>query len=395
MPEVAFNIGNERVAARLAALRALKPGDRLQVTDPPEWMSPEHVELVIQAITWTLYPGTDVGTLALTCVPGEPWLVAFAEEQDLVFSGHGIKPLVDATEMTLVTGIDDATSAALIATQDGHPLTEDFGDISAGAVAILGGPEWGTQETVGIGFITQYLLDEFSRATSHPSWGSPDVGPAWTTFSSGAAQTFCSGDTGILGTLSSSTDAGAYTSEDGDGWEVEGRFFLSAVPTGSPLLVAWRMNWEPVTGDFYQVGLTISPGGSAVLQCSKVVNGSVVSSGSTETVPFTFSTSNVAFRVSAKKGTVRVLLREADDMGEWTGWQAELETDGDPLPKGRFGVYAFRGASATNSPNVRWERMFSNSPQSVTLQRGQRSGYSDAHADGTPFALRYPWAIGP
>lgn len=392
MPELGFNLGNSRTNSLYgAALRRTRPGDRLRVLNPPAWMHPDPVELAVQQVSWTLQPGTDVATVALTCTPGEPWMVAFASPDDAAAADE-FEPHVDTADAHLVDTIDDVETTITVASFADLPFSEDPDDLAGGCLLRFGGPQGPTDETVNLTAVDPFLVDAFGRTVAS-GWGSPDTGPAWNNFASGSAGTSVGGGLGLLSTVGASSDAGVYTSANGDGWEVEGEFSLSALPTGASLLVAFRTNWDTGVGTFYQVGLTISTAGAVTMECGKVVAG-VFSATSSAVLPFTLAAlTSYSFRISAKDGRVRGLVLPTTSWSGASGWQVELSGDGAVIFPGSFGLYAFRGVGATNSPNVRFDNLQSLSPQVFTVDRGWW-GWASAHTFLTPVSLRYPWRVG-
>lgn len=403
MPELGFNLGNLRTRTLYGeALRRMRPGARVRVLNPPGWMHPDPVELVVQQVSWTLYPATDVALVSLTCTPGEPWMTGFAAPD--AGADDEYEPHLDTQLAWLCGAVDDNDTTLLVASHGDLEFTEDADDLTGGCLLRLGGLEAGrpagppavvTDETVGLISVGPHLVDTFTRTVAS-GWGTPTTGPAYTAFASGGAGSSVSSGLGILSALGANRDSGVYSGVDGDGWELEGEFSLSAVPSGAGLLVAFRMNWDPVNGNFYQVGLTIDTAGAVVMECAVVNTGIVVSNSFSDTLPFTLTAgTSYSFRVSAKHSRIRGLVLPTTQWPGASGWNAELpDFDGAYLlPTGRVGVYAFRGPGASNSPNVRFDNLRTRSPQVLTVTRG-RWGWASAHAAYTPVNVRYPWRVG-
>ena len=90
---------------------ALEIGDRIQIINPPNWLPPGPIDLLVEGYTETIaHPnGWDV---VLNCSPAGPWSVAVADD---VVLGRA----ADSGVSTLASGIDATTTSLSIATASG------------------------------------------------------------------------------------------------------------------------------------------------------------------------------------------------------------------------------------------------------------------------------------
>ncbi|GGO54082.1 hypothetical protein GCM10012286_63010 [Streptomyces lasiicapitis] len=91
---------------------AVDVGHRIAMTNPPPWLPPERVELLVEGYTETL--GVRTWELAFSCAPGGPWLVATSDHAEYATAGP-----------------DDCTLAAPL---DAHATTPE--------VITTAGPPW-------------------------------------------------------------------------------------------------------------------------------------------------------------------------------------------------------------------------------------------------------------
>ncbi|MFJ7070190.1 hypothetical protein [Streptomyces sp. NPDC101115] len=91
--------------ALIPQVMALEIGDRIQITNTPDWMPPGPVDLIVQRIEDELK--TLEWTVTLTCSPAGPWTVGVVDDDEL---GR-----VDTDGCTLGAGVDaDDTSLTLV-----------------------------------------------------------------------------------------------------------------------------------------------------------------------------------------------------------------------------------------------------------------------------------------
>lgn len=111
-PIVTVNLANAPTSIEAAA--AVDTGSRLQITNPPSWLPPDTIDLLVQGYTETLDQFT--WTLAFNCSPAGPWDVAWTGDSSTASAsrefqwtdteGSQLAEELDATE----TGVDVYTT---------------------------------------------------------------------------------------------------------------------------------------------------------------------------------------------------------------------------------------------------------------------------------------------
>lgn len=127
----------------IRSILTLDLGDRLTVTDVPEWLPPDDVDQLVQGYTETITPGNY--KLSWNCAPAAPYRVAFWVDGASRYSGSGteIAEDLDATE----TGVDVTNPA-------GVEWTHDDGDydvtIGGERMTVTGVTGTGTSQTLTV-----------------------------------------------------------------------------------------------------------------------------------------------------------------------------------------------------------------------------------------------------
>ncbi|WP_328962977.1 hypothetical protein [Streptomyces virginiae] len=107
------------------AVLALEIGDRIQIINPPTWLPPGPIDLIVEGYTETIGHPND-WDIVLNCSPAGPWTVAVAD--DLVLGR------ADTTGSTLASGVTSTGTTLSVATASG-PLwstTDEPYDIVVG-----------------------------------------------------------------------------------------------------------------------------------------------------------------------------------------------------------------------------------------------------------------------
>jgi len=155
---------------------AVDQGDLIRITNPPAWLPPGNIDLIVQGYTesfdqyaWDVF---------LTCTPAGPWTVGIVGDTTRARADTAGTVLAAAATST-------ATTLHLLTTAQQRWITTALRPAVFPFDLRLGG------EVVTATAITSWLSDAFGRTTSN-GWGSPDAGPAWTT-SGGSASDYSVG----------------------------------------------------------------------------------------------------------------------------------------------------------------------------------------------------------
>lgn len=146
-----------------AAVLALDIGDRIQIINPPPWLPPGPIDLMIEGWTETIRP-PNRWDLVLNCSPAGPWTVAVADDPV-----HG---RADTSGTVLSADVDADDTVFALTTNSGRPWTTDLADLPFDVQ--VGG------EVCTVTMVNGSRQDRFQRTTTS-GWGTSDAGQVWTT----------------------------------------------------------------------------------------------------------------------------------------------------------------------------------------------------------------------
>lgn len=116
----AIHINLTTVDADLAgALLRLEFGDRLQVTDLPDWLPPEDLDQIVQGASETL--GSVMHELQLNATPAAPWRVGVRDD--------GVRGRRDSAGSTLTSGVTSSSTSFSVSTPTGPKWSTAAGDL--------------------------------------------------------------------------------------------------------------------------------------------------------------------------------------------------------------------------------------------------------------------------
>ncbi|WP_448624078.1 PKD domain-containing protein [Geodermatophilus sp. URMC 64] len=205
--------------------------------------------------------------------------------------------------------------------------------------------------------VAPFAQDGFARTVPAGSWGTADVGGAWTA-SAGAARLSVTPGAGVLNLPAAGNNTAAYlggvarTSAD-----ITASFSLSSMPTGGGTYVYVTGRRVAGQGE-YRVRLRVAPDGQVYLALSRLTgtteawpNGEVTVTGLRYQAGGSL---NVRVRVSGT-GTTQVLARVWAGTAEPATWQlSRTDTTAVLQAAGAVGLAAYRTSSATAATAVRF-----------------------------------------
>ncbi|MEU8473767.1 hypothetical protein [Streptomyces hygroscopicus] len=143
------------------AVAAVVEGDRITIANPPAWLPPEKIDLLVQGYTETFAPYQ--WDIVFNCTPARPWNVA--QTNDPQFG----RVDTDGTQLAAAVTADD--TALSLAVTDGPLWTTDPADCPM--TIRVGG------EVMTVTRITGAVSDRFDRTVTG-GWGAADTGETWT-----------------------------------------------------------------------------------------------------------------------------------------------------------------------------------------------------------------------
>lgn len=354
--------------ALLDQILAVDVGDRLVIKNPPPWLAPGDIELIVQGYEES-WAGPFEWDIVFNCSPGEPWLVAVAggsTHNRADTDGSELAEPLDADE----TGVDVRTTAGPPWPTTGTDMPFDI-RVGGEVMTVTGcGPA---------------VKDTFGRTVAS-GWGTADSGQAWTVTGAAADYAVSAGygsatnpTTGIAHlalVTAPSADVDLYTDVATD-----------QLATGSSLLSG------PVVravdnNNHYAARVEFTTAGAVVLTLRKRVAGVETVLG-TYTSPLVHTAGTfyrVRFQVIGSALKARVWAATGTEPGVW---HAEA-TDTAITAANKLGIRCFRNTgNTTANAQFRFDNLTQTNLQTMTVIRSA-NGVIKAHAAGTPVALARP-----
>lgn len=372
-------------------LTGLAPGDRVTIANPPEWLPPGPIEVIVEGGEEPIGHPVD-WDMRLNASPGSPWLVAHLAA-DAASAGPDQPNRCDTSSSYLVNAVDADDTALLIHTPSDGMFDRAPWIISAGLADApnlkasqfpfdlkLGG------ERVRATALAPFAYDSFTRTVGAGSWGTSDGGQAWTLVAGTASERSVDGTRGLVTLPSTPATIRLQTLPDSIAdCEIRARLSVSAVATGDSLVPGILMRYTG-TNDFYRARIHF--GLSGALSVS-VTRGST-QIGSTVTLPHTY-TAGAEFEIRARLIGHRILARVwRTGTGEPQAWHCDQTVTSSPIASGQIGCTASAFSGNTNvSPVCRFDRYEVITPQRATVTRSLNT-IEKGHAANTPVSLAQP-----
>lgn len=154
-----LNLDLAAAPSLIDAVVQLESGDRITIANPPAWLPPGPIDLLMQGYSETLGHPND-WDLQLNCTPAGPWNVGHAEDD--------VYGWADTDGTALATAATSTATTLTVNVTDGPRWTHE-----ADFPVRVGG------EVMTVTDVTGAVHDRFTRlATS--SWGTADTGETWT-----------------------------------------------------------------------------------------------------------------------------------------------------------------------------------------------------------------------
>ncbi|MDI9885307.1 hypothetical protein QMZ92_13115 [Streptomyces sp. HNM0645] len=351
---------------------ALDIGDKLVITNPPEWLPPGPIELIVQGTTEVL--GLRTWTITFLCTPAGPWNVAVLEDPVLG------RLDTDGSELTAAVSSSD-TVWTVLAT-DGPTWTRDPAETPFAVVA--GG------ELVTVTAITGAAEDDFSAAQTD-SWGTADVGGTW-----GLGGGTVPGDYDVVSgrgthTLGSvNVSRRSFLTQTVTDTDAQVDMQTSALATGAGITGSIVTRYLD-SDNLYAARLAFNTDQTITLSLRKRVGGTETQLTAV-TVPLTHAANTdvrLRFRVF---GSLLQAKAWSPSAPEPASWQATA-TDTDISTSALIGLRSILISGNTNSsPLVRYDNFVLLNPTRWTVTRSV-TGVFKSHASGTPVSLAQPMRL--
>lgn len=352
------------------AVLDLQQGDRIRLSNPPDGLPPDDIDLL--ALGWTHSITDQTWRATYNCVPGSPYRIGEVGNTDHRY---------DTASSALAQDVTDTDTELLVTTKAGPRWTEDAAQFPI--PALLGG------EAVSATDVEPASVDTFSRTVSG-GWEAPDIGPVWVT-AGGAPSDYAVGSgQGSMTLTDTGVERTALLGLEIPDIDMVATVSVSTVATGAWItaqIAARRVSaftWLAAQVEFKDTGVIGIGVYEIVGGVATLIDGEEIGSYSADE-QFGVRLRLIDNAVSAK------LWRLAS--GEHTakiaaGTMSELTAAGD------IGFRSIRNAGNTNTdPVVRYDDVALLNPQRFTVTRSVNT-VTRAWTAGTNVGLRNPVRAG-
>lgn len=377
-PQVTVNLAHSSFTSdpllKLAAL-GLRQGDRVVIQNPPSWLPPDDIDQIILGFSETITHFEH--RITFTCSPASPYRVGITN-QDIA--------RVDTDGSELVSAVTSSDTSLVVkpSTDDLTLWTTDSSEFPFD-VRVSG-------EIMTVTNITNWLDDTFTRSESS-SWGTPDVGSAWSVVGGGSASDYAVNGSAGIHTLSTVevTRRTAVTAASAD-FDLRCDITTSALATGDSLYGAVTARMLDA-GNLMMARLEFTTSNTIVLALRRIF-------GDTQTeLDFaTLSLTHVAgtyvrVRFQGIGSSFKVKAWAPATESEPTDWTLTA-TDSVLTSAAFIGTRSIRLTTNTNAATVaiHYDNYQVTNPQTFTVTRST-NGVVKAQSAGEDIRLAHPCTI--
>ncbi|MFE3762265.1 hypothetical protein ACFXPI_10930 [Streptomyces sp. NPDC059104] len=357
------------------AVLALDIGDRIQIINPPAWLPPGPIDLIVEGYTEVIGHPTD-WDIVLNCSPAGPWSVAFADDTTYGRAdtdGSVLGADATSTATTLVVHTTQTVDSS-------YPRwTQDPAELPI--TLELGG------ENVTASVVTTLAEDTYGRTVAAGGWGTASDGHTYTLTGGTGAERSVAGGLGLVTVTSTPTTLRMQTvAESCTDAEIRCTLSVSAVATGASAVSSVAMRWSSVTSCYRA---RIEWGLSGAISLSATVGSTLV-----DTSVSTGLTYAAGDQYEARVRLIghRILMRiwRTGTIEPAGTWQLDRTVTSGTIASGQVGI---GGGAFSGNTNVTQEYRFDNwaveSPQRVSVTRSV-NGIVKAQVTGEDVRLAQP-----
>lgn len=365
-PQVVVNLA--AAPASIEAAAAVDVGSRIRISNPPVWLPPDTLDLMVQGYSETLDQFT--WTLTYNCAPFGPFNVA--TEGDALYDREDTEGCELAEALTTTeTGMDVLTTSGPVWTTDAAEFPFS---------ARVGG------EVVSVTNCTSAAKDDFSTNQTD-TWGSADIGGTWTNVGGVAGNFDVAGGVGTHTLTSTNVSRRSLLTAPHADFDLYCDITTSATATGASLTGAVMARYLDID-NMYLARLEFTTSNTIVLSIRKWLAASESSLGSYTTRLTHVAGTYVRVRF---QGSGTALKARAWQVGalEPGLWDVEV-TDSSLTAAGSIGCRSISATGNTNvNPIVSYDNFDLVNPQTMTVTRSV-NGVVKTHAAATDVRLAYP-----
>jgi hypothetical protein len=354
---------------------ALDIGDRIQIINPPTWLPPGPIDLIVEGYTEVIgHPNS--WDVILNCSPAGPWTVGVAGSARADTSGSVLGTAASSSATTLVVHTVQTDVGTLpLWTQDPAEFPVDLR---------VGG------EVVTATAATSLAADDFGRTVAAGGWGTASDGHVWTlTGGVSNSERSVASSRGVVTVSASQTLHRQQTvSETCMDCDVRVQMAVSATATGGTLNSCVLLRWSSAT-NHYRARVEFLTGGT--ISVSVTSGATIIGSNAATGLSYT---PGATFEVRVRIIGYRILMRVwPTGTVEPEVWHIDRTDVGASFASGAVGLSAHGGGGNTNvGVEYRWDSLEVANPQRITVTRST-NGITKAHAAGTDIRLANPAII--
>ncbi|MEV8431992.1 hypothetical protein ACWHLZ_28100 [Streptomyces chartreusis] len=365
---------------------AVDVGDKIVIQNPPKWVAPGDIELIVQGYEET-FGGPFQWDIVFNCTPAAPWTVGVV--------GDGVRGRVD-TDRSLLALAASAPATELLVHTPSTDTVERQPWIATAApdptvtypaefpfYCRLGG------EVVRVDEVEPAAWDQFTRTVAN-GWGTSSSGHAWVESGGSASDRSVGGTVGSI-TLASAVDTVRFqraTPEAIGDAEVLVRMRVSAVATGASIVPSILLRFVD-SSNYYRARLHFGVSGGLFASITR----DTTLVGGTPSLPYTYAAGDW-FWVKARLTGHRIQMRVWRlNSPEPQVWHHEATISTGTIAAGTIGLTGSAFAGNTNvSPVLGYDDVQVRTPQRWTVVRGQ-NGITKAQAAVTLVNLAQPSVV--
>ncbi|WP_432019921.1 hypothetical protein [Streptomyces sp. 1222.5] len=368
-PQISVNLAHPSITADMRrAIIAMRPGDRIQISNPPSWLPPDTIDQLVLGTSETITHFEH--KLTFNCQPASPYSsMAYLDASSTRLDTDGSELVASISSSSTLMGVKPSDPYEILWTKDTNDFPLD--------VKISG-------EVIRVSSITDWVTDTFARTVSN-GWGTSDSGFAWTTGGGSASDYSVSGGVGahLLASVAASRRCFANTTVPD--MDIYVSLTADQLATGDSLIGGVTSRYVD-SDNLYQGQLRFTSANAVQVVIIKRV-ATVETVLGTYTMPGVTFVANTFYRLRFQlKGTrLRAKGWLASD-AETPEWQVTVY-DGDLSSAGLLGFRSISGSGSTNvNPSIKYDDYAIVSPQIFNITRSV-NGVSKAHAVGEDVRL--------
>lgn len=370
-PSISVNLAHPSISPDMRrAILAVRPGDRIQITNPPTWLPPDTIDQLVIGTSETLTHFEH--RLTFNCQPASPYSYVGVLDTTARVDTDGSQLVGNLTTTTSVFGVQPTDPYDGLWTTDS---TDWPFDIQVGG------------EAMRVTAVSDLVVDTFSR-TVVGGWGTNDSNLTWST-SGGATSDYSVGSgSGAHLLTTAATARYSYLSTTISDLDFYVSITADQLATGDVLTGGLATRFVNIN-NLYMAQVRFTTTNQVAVAIVKRVNGIETTLGSYTMPAVTFVAGTFyRLRFKVKDSSLRAKVWLATD-AETPEWQVSV-MDTDLITPVFIGTRSISGAACTNTnPSIKYDDFRIVSPQVFSVIRSI-NGVVKTHTKGDALSLAHP-----